>query len=91
MLKRSLGVALAVATGAVLWYLSRFWIFSLWPREGLFGIGELRPQGGLVSQWLRGTEFAPFELILWACGVFLILSLLQSLAPLFASNSNSSN
>ena len=40
MLERILGLALAVIVGAVLLYLSRFWIFELWPREGLFGIAE---------------------------------------------------
>lgn len=83
MVRRVLGLAVAVIATLLLWYLSRFWIFQLWPREGLFGIAALRPQGGLLGQWLRGTDFAPFELLLWACGVFLMLTLLQRLWQLF--------
>lgn len=78
-MKRIFWLVLVAGVGVVMLYLSRFWIWSLWPREGLFGFAELRPQGGLLATWLRGTEFAPFELLLWAVGVFLILTLLQKL------------
>lgn len=78
-MKRIFWLALVAGIGVVMLYLSRFWIWSLWPREGLFGVTELRPQGGLLATWLRGTDFAPFELMLWAVGVFLILTLLQKL------------
>lgn len=63
----------------VLLYLSRFWFLSLWPRSGLFGIDALRPQGGLLARWVRGTDAAPFELILWAILCFLVLTVAQNL------------
>lgn len=64
---------------AVFYYLSRFWDFRFWDREGLFGVEQLRPQGGLLARWLRGTDLAPFELMIWVIGIFLILTLLQNL------------
>lgn len=70
---------LVAAVAAVLFYLSRFWFLDLWPRGGLFGIEELRPGGGLLGQWLRGTPLAPFELVIWVAGVFLFLTGLQRL------------
>lgn len=78
-MKRILWLCIITAVGIVMLYLSRFWIWSLWPRSGLFGVAELRPQGGLLATWLRGTDFAPFELLIWAVGVFLILTYLQKL------------
>ncbi|WP_298295516.1 hypothetical protein [uncultured Litoreibacter sp.] len=76
-MKRVVLLVLMAVVGAVMLYLSRFWIFDLWGRPGLFGIQELRPNGGLLARWLRGTPFAPFELLIWATGVFLILTYLQ--------------
>ena len=81
-MKRLIWMVIAIAVAVILYYLSRFWTFSLWPRSGLFGIEELRPQGSLVGQWVRGTDFAPFELLIWAIGAFLILTLLQKLYDL---------
>ena len=81
-MKRLIWMMIAIAVAAILYYLSRFWTLSLWPRSGLFGIEELRPQGSLVGQWVRGTDFAPFELLIWAIGAFLILTLLQKLYDL---------
>ncbi|WP_299621498.1 hypothetical protein [uncultured Tateyamaria sp.] len=78
-MKRIVWLSVAALIAAILFYVSRFWSFSLWPRSGLFGIEELRPQGGLVGQWLRGTDFAPFELLIWAVGAFLVLTVLQKL------------
>mmetsp|Transcript_24127 Transcript_24127/g.44858 ORF Transcript_24127/g.44858 Transcript_24127/m.44858 type:complete len:88 (+) Transcript_24127:8047-8310(+) len=78
-MKRIVWLAVATLVAAILFYLSRFWSFSLWPRSGLFGIEQLRPQGGLVGRWLRGTDFAPFELLIWAIGAFLLLTVLQKL------------
>ena len=37
----------------------------------------LRPQGGLVAQWLRGTPLAPYELLVWLVGGFLSLSVFE--------------
>jgi uncharacterized membrane protein len=78
-MKRIIWLTLAALVAAILLYLSRFWSLALWPRQGLFGIEGLRPQGGLVGQWLRGTDFAPFELLIWVVGAFLVLSVLQKL------------
>lgn len=78
-MKRIVWLTLAAFVAAILFYVSRFWSFSLWPRDGLFGIEALRPQGGLVGQWVRGTDFAPFELLIWAVGAFLVLTWLQKL------------
>ena len=73
---------IATLVAAILYYVSRFWTFRLWPRDGLFGVEVLRPQGGLVGRWLRGTDFAPFELLIWAVGAFLVLTVLQKLYDL---------
>ncbi|MEX0286356.1 MAG: hypothetical protein AB3N23_17245 [Paracoccaceae bacterium] len=78
-MRRLIWMLVAIASGAVFYYLSRFWDFRLWGREGLFGMEWLRPQGGLLGRWLRGTDFAPFELLIWIIGVFLILTWLQKL------------
>ena len=83
MLGRILGIALAIAIGAVLLYLSPFWVFEFWGREGLFGIAELRPGGDLVGRWLRGTLLAPFDALIWVVGVFLILTWAERLLGLF--------
>ncbi len=79
MIRRLVSLLLVAILGAVLWYLSRFWDFQLWAREGLFGLEALRPQGGLLAHWLRGTRLAPFELVIWGMGVFLLLTLAQKL------------
>ena len=76
-MKRIFWILVTTGVAAILFYLSRFWTLSLWSRDGLFGIEALRPQGSLLGQWLRGTEFAPFELVIWAVGAFLLLTLLQ--------------
>jgi len=81
-MKRVIWLVVVALVAAILFYVSRFWYLRLWPRDGLFGIDALRPQGGLVGQWLRGTDLAPFELLLWAVGAFLVLSLLQKLYDL---------
>jgi hypothetical protein len=79
MIRRVLWLAVMTTVTAAVFYISRFWDFRLWPREGLFGVEALRPQGGLLARWLRGTELAPFELLIWVIGVFLLLTLLQRL------------
>ncbi|MEO0328728.1 MAG: hypothetical protein AAF217_09040 [Pseudomonadota bacterium] len=82
-MKRVTGLIIALIAGALLFYTSRFWIFSLWDRPGLFGSASLPPQGGLVQRWLRGTDLAPFELLLWAICAFLMLTILQNLFDRF--------
>lgn len=76
-MKRITLLIVVALVGAILLYLSRFWFLDLWPRSGLLGWAELRPDGGLLGRWLRGTPFAPFELLIWATGVFVILTYLQ--------------
>ena len=76
-MKHAAALVLVGLVAAVLVYLSRFWFLDLWPRAGLFGIAELHPGGGLVGRWVRGSWAAPFELLIWACGVFLLLGALE--------------
>ena len=78
-MKRVFLLLLMFLVGAIMLYLSRFWFLDLWPRSGLLGWEQLRPGGGLVGRWLRGTPFAPFELLIWAVGVFIVLTWLQKL------------
>jgi hypothetical protein len=78
-MRRVIWLLIALFAGVALFYISRFWPFQWWGREGLFGLPALRPQGGLVQVWLRGTPFAPFELLIWAVGCFLFLTGLQKL------------
>lgn len=80
MIRRLALPVAALLLGAVLFYVSRFWIFDLWPREGLFGIAALRPGGNLVQGWLGGTRLWPFDLVIWAVVAFLLLSLAQRIA-----------
>lgn len=77
MIRRIVLMLVTAALGVIAYYLSRFWDFRLWDREGLFGVEALRPQGGLLARWLRGSDFAPFELLIWVVGVFLALTVLQ--------------
>ena len=81
-MKRGVWLIIAALVSVILFYVSRFWYLRLWPRDGLLGIEALRPQGGLIGRWLRGTDLAPFELLIWAIGAFLVLSVLQKLYDL---------
>ncbi len=74
-------ISLAVVTlvGVLLLYSSRFWLFSLWDSAGLFGVKALVPQGGLLQRWLRGTDLAPYELLIWVILGFLILTMVQKI------------
>ncbi len=78
MIRRALAVALTLLAGAALFYASRFWDFRLWS-GGLFGIEALPAQGGLTARWLRGTPLAPYELLVWLVGGFLLLTALEAL------------
>ena len=79
MSRRIIWMIITIAVAFVLFYISRFWMFELWSRDGLFGIKAFRPQGGLLAQWLRGTPLAPFELVIWMCGAFLALTGVEKL------------
>lgn len=76
-MRRTLGVGLAVLLALVLFYVSPFWPFRLWSRDGLLGIDRLRPQGDVVGIELRGTELSVFDLMIWAILGFLLLSAVQ--------------
>lgn len=89
MIRRILSLLIVALVVFILFYLSRFWDLRLWGREGLLGIGALRPQGGLLAVWLRGTPFAPYELIIWAIGSILILTGLQKVFDRLASKETS--
>ncbi|MEM1273654.1 MAG: hypothetical protein AAGF88_07550 [Pseudomonadota bacterium] len=78
-MRRVFGLAIAIILGAALFYSSRFWPFQLWDRPGLFGLDALPPRGNLLRGWLRGTDFAPFDLLFWAVGAFLLLTLVQAI------------
>ena len=79
MTRRITLMLITAILGIVLLYLSRFWWLDLWPRGGLFGVEWLRPQGDLLTRWLRGTMAAPFALLIWVVGAFLVLTWTQSL------------
>ncbi|WP_298970706.1 hypothetical protein [uncultured Roseobacter sp.] len=84
-MRRVVMLLIAAVLAAIFFYLSRFWYLSLWDRPGLFGLEELRPQGGLVAQWVRGTNAAPFELLIWALGCFAVLSIVQKIYDFFTT------
>jgi hypothetical protein len=75
-----LKIVLVCIITIVLLYISRFWPVELWARRGsmLSDLG-LRPQGGLLRIWLRGTGFTAFELVIWSVLAFVTLSLLEKL------------
>ena len=83
MIRRILFLVLTALLGLWFYYISRFWDFRLWDRDGLFGIEALRPQGGLLARWLRGTDFAPYELLIWVIAFFLSLTVLQKIFDFF--------
>ncbi len=76
MIRRAVGITLFVCAALALFYISRFWDFRLW-QGNLLGIEGLRPQGGLLARWLRGTPLAPYELLVWLTGGFLVLTALE--------------
>ncbi|WP_299962584.1 hypothetical protein [uncultured Roseobacter sp.] len=88
-MRRILMLVVVTVLALVLFYLSHFWFLSLWDRAGLFGQEALRPQGDLLSRWLRGTQAAPFDLVIWAIGCFVILSGAQKLHDLLSPSTPS--
>lgn len=85
MTRRIASLVVVAVVALCLFYISRFWGFRLWGNEGLLGIEALRPQGGLLALWLRGTPLAPYELLVWGIGSVLILTgvqkVLDKIAP----------
>lgn len=80
MMGRIFGILLAILFAAILLYVSRYWLFDLWGRDGLFGIEYLRPNGDLLRGWLGGTIWSPFDIVIWGIGAFLFLTLMQTIA-----------
>lgn len=78
-MSRVIGIVVAILLAFVLLYISRFWVFDLWAREGLFGIEYLRPGGDILRRELRGTFFAPYDLLVWVAGGFFVLTMMEKL------------
>lgn len=78
-MRRWMSLTVIALITLVFFYMSRFWYLNLWPRGGLLGIEALRPQGGLLARWLRGTDAAPYELLIWAIAFFAVLSVAQKI------------
>jgi hypothetical protein len=83
MAARFFGIVGALLLATLIAYASRYWVFDLWPREGLFGIQGLPPQGDLVRRFLGGTIWSPFDIVIWAIAAFLLLSFVQAVADRF--------
>lgn len=83
MTRRVVLMIVVAILGIVLLYLSRFWFADFWGRPGLLGNAQLPPGGALLGRWLRGTPLAPFELLIWACGVFVVLTWAEKLLSRF--------
>ncbi|MEM7289016.1 MAG: hypothetical protein AAF412_01385 [Pseudomonadota bacterium] len=78
-MKRMVYLAISATVGLILLYISRFWPFEWWERPGLFGSRDLPPGGAVLRRWLNGTEFAPYDIILWFIIGFVVLTVLQSI------------
>jgi hypothetical protein len=81
---RFIGLALAICLVAIFAYLSRFWIFDLWSRDGLLGYSVLRPGGDLWRRWMNDLGFGSYDVILWVVGVFAVLTVVQKIWDRFA-------
>lgn len=82
---RFAGPVVALGLTLVLLYLSRFWIWvGPWSSDGLLGLKVISPYGNMVNFWLRGTWWQTFDIVIWGCGAFILLTLLQRFAGLFS-------
>lgn len=86
------GLALTALFAGVLLYASRFWIWRLWEKEGLFGLNYLRRDGDQLRGYLRDLskslgigEINALDILAWGLLIFLALSLLQWLWGFVAS------
>jgi hypothetical protein len=80
------GIAGAAGLTFVLLHFSRFWIWvGPWSADGLLGLKVFLPYGNMVNWWLRGTWFQDFDLIIWGCGAFVLLSISDRLLKRFVS------
>lgn len=83
-LRGPFGLALAALLAAIGLYASRFWVWRLWEKDGLFGVGVLGRDGDIVRRQVREAanglglwELNAFDILIWAALAFLLLSLLQ--------------
>lgn len=72
-------IVLVCIIAVALLYISRFWPVELWARDGMLSDLGLRPQGGLLQFWLRGTDFAAFDLVIWSIVVFVTLTVAEKI------------
>lgn len=79
-MRRLVSALLVVCVATGLLYVSRFWPYPLWTGQSWLGQAGWPPRGGLLMQWLRGTQFVQFELLIWVLGSFFVLSLTEKLA-----------
>lgn len=84
-LRTFIGLSLGAILTAAFLYLSQFWVYRLWTRADLEGTPWLawaRPDGDLVTRWLRAlprdvVNWGDYAVIIWGVGAFLVLTLLQ--------------
>ncbi len=78
-MRRFLAILVVLLVAIFLLYISRFWPVELWGRRSFLGELGLRPNGGLLAQWLRGSLLAPFELLIWVILGFLSLTAIEKI------------
>ena len=76
---RLFGIIVAISLTFIFAYLSRFWVFAWWGREGLFGIEALLRGGDLWRRWMNDLDLGTYDIVLWIVAVFIALTLLQKL------------
>ena len=85
LVKRTVGPLFALGLTLVLLYLSRFWIWvGPWSSDGLFGLKLVSPYGSMVNFWLRGTWWQTFDIVIWGCGAFILLTVIQRVVGLLS-------
>lgn len=78
-MRRGFGLFFALILIALLAYLSRFWVFGWWGRDGLLGVEALRPGGDLWRGWMGDLGLGAFDIVLWAAAAFAVLTLAEKL------------
>lgn len=88
LIVRVTGPLLALGLTLILLYLSRFWIWiGPWSGDGLFGLKIFSPYGNMINFWLGGTWLQSFDIIIWGCASFVLLTLLNRLLSLGSKSS----
>ena len=78
-MRRILGLFLALMLITLFAYLSRFWVFDWWGRDGLLGVEALRPGGDLWRRWMGDLGLGAFDVVLWGVAAFAALTLAEKL------------